>query len=579
MKKNLFFSLAAGVALTASLASCSDNQGVDTPNVGPESKGTSYALIKINMPGVSGTRSDSQATKDEDIDPGTTAEATVNDIQLALYDANGNYVGYGELASDMEDLQGEDNNISDTYNQIFKLHLNEGGEDPTQVVAFINFDVDKSNLDVLADQPVSTYEGNGFYMTNSGYYDGDKWMVAQPFDYTESFTDINDATNYEEACEIWVERLAVKVNMDIKKDTQGDSQVENEPNYDVKDVAGTIVKLVYTPTKWGITGKSQSEYKVKKSFVKNDYAWANKSSDHRSWWATGVHWDKKFEEYLTDGSVLTYLTFGDLKNTEVIGNNVKAMGSPDYTLEHTTDLGIKDANIAANTYAIVTGKYGFEDNYQNAGWFTSGSDINFYLLLSGENNGRKQFTIYNESQLIGLLLSYNGIDSVKDENSVEYPTKTTKDVPFNQYLSLIYDFDSGKYKIGVKEDAEAGKVLTYGENNDEINEDVIEGFNKYTNSRNYYFPKGGAYFNVPIATNTTNGVSTYGVVRNHSYVLTINKIENLGAPLDENQFKKDETDDPDPTPVVPDPDDFLDHYINAVINVLSWHVVENGVIL
>ena len=75
-------------------------------------------------------------------------------------------------------------------------------------------------------------------------------------------------------------------------------------------------------------------------------------------------------------------------------------------------------------------------------------------------------------------------------------------------------------------------------------------------------------------------VGEYGIVRNHSYVMTINSINGLGAPLDESKIGPDPenpTDDDPEEPIVPDPDDLKDAYIHAALKVLSWHVVSQGV--
>jgi hypothetical protein len=93
------------------------------------------------------------------------------------------------------------------------------------------------------------------------------------------------------------------------------------------------------------------------------------------------------------------------------------------------------------------------------------------------------------------------------------------------------------------------------------------------------------YYNIPIehlnqadnetsATSDTKAAITkiheghYGVVRNHWYKLTINKITGPGHGIQ----------DPD-EPIVPNPDVEEDYYIGARINILAWKTLSQTVSL
>ena len=87
--------------------------------------------------------------------------------------------------------------------------------------------------------------------------------------------------------------------------------------------------------------------------------------------------------------------------------------------------------------------------------------------------------------------------------------------------------------------------------------------------------KGGSmYYNIPIehlnngdVANGTIPEAKYGVVRNHHYVVTIDKLENIGKGI----FDEDEK-------IVPgeDPDGDT-YYVGAKINILSWKIVSQNV--
>ena len=65
-----------------------------------------------------------------------------------------------------------------------------------------------------------------------------------------------------------------------------------------------------------------------------------------------------------------------------------------------------------------------------------------------------------------------------------------------------------------------------------------------------------------------NKPGEYGVVRNHVYKTSVTKVVGLGTPV----F--------DPTlPIIPELPAEKYSYIAARINILSWHIVNNSVIL
>ena len=83
------------------------------------------------------------------------------------------------------------------------------------------------------------------------------------------------------------------------------------------------------------------------------------------------------------------------------------------------------------------------------------------------------------------------------------------------------------------------------------------------------------YYNIPIehlnndaAENGTVPEAKYGVVRNHHYVVTIDKLEKIGKGIFDGNEK-----------IVPgDPNDDT-YYVGAKINILSWKIVSQNVAL
>lgn len=572
----------AGAAMIASLASCSTEKVEVKPDVITPDMAGAYAKIAVSSPKTASTKADDVMTADEL----KAIESEVKTVNLAFYDEYGTYVGTATQVSDATITNDETPNVSDKYARVFKLSLIEGANAPTQVVAFINTDLKNNNLDVLgggikfpAESLYDNTKGDnntGFVMTNSGYFNKDKeWVIAAPLtgDFYDSPTLAKEGETIN--AEIYVERLAAKIT--VKK---GDSIDETKLNYVVKDIKGKDVTLKFTPTNWAPTGVAKEEYLVKPEFTAaEDWTWTyNDETNSRSYWAEGVYYNDTFDEYYTDGAVtekLTYVKFGELEGLGAVGENAQ------YVPEHTTTLQVgEDANglptgqenIVANTYALIVGEYAVSGG-TDATWFKGEENhTDFYLLLAGMEGEKKLYTIYTKSQLIGLLLHYNKVETVYTAGSdTPYPTNPAAtdfdtNFDFTKYLDVKPNED-GKYALAAKEGATEKLYTDAG--NTELD---ITGLDAATNSRNYHYNNGQAYFNALIKHDANGETPIYGVVRNHSYILTITSIENLGAPLDGDILG-------DEDPIVPNPDELKDHYIKASINVLSWHEKSNDVTL
>lgn len=562
MKKTFVLSMLAVAAMTI-LAACSKENTGTTPTgvVNPDAT-TAYAKVSISMPKSLGTRAE------DPFAAGELEESTITTIKLAFYDETGTYVGYGEPKDPSKfalSQKGTNASVEKDYEtQIFVVKLNAADADPKKVVAFINTEIPSCSLTALENGyefDGAVAESDNFVMTNAGYYEeGGAFKMAVEISPAKIF-DTEDEAKTAGEIEIYVERLAAKITLDKKP------EITKEANYHVYNVAGQEMSLDFTPQYWAPTGTAKSEFLVKTPFTSHkDENWT--SGDHRSFWAEGVAYGFTFDKYynmndskLADTNPLSYVTFNNVMEGENINLSKfgHAMGTSAYVREHTTGLGVKDENIIANTYAIVAGTYTVSlaegnDETDVAGWYKdeSGSNIDFFLIATSQTT----YTIYNKSQMIGHLLYLNGVESVSTQaNGETHPTECTDNkFDFTEYLDLKYE--GGRYHLA----AGSGDPLFNGET-----EITITGDEKTTLMKNYHFENGAAYFNVLIPHNKEKDV--YGVVRNHSYVLTISKIENLGAPLNSEEHEdKDE-------PIIPDPSELKDHFINADIQVLGWHVI------
>lgn len=541
MKKILFMAAAASLAFAA--CSKDDAGAVVTPEMT-----TTYAKVSISMPAPVGTRAFGS-----DFDAGTVDEAAleVENIMLLLYDEAGLLVGTGEhVATELDekfviasDRSGTES-VSDKGNVVFKLTLSEGAPLPTQVVAYVNPKVtpkfDLTDLTITANQVEDITSGDTkkyFVMTSAGHFDDETgaYTVAAKLNQGEFYTTVSGATAAtEQAADIYVERLAAKVSVS-EKDGGADQSAQ-------KFVIITPEKKQLTPTfnttNWGITGTADKMYLLKKPFAKIG-TWT--AGTNRTFWAEGVYWGLDYDKYVDN---LTYIANNDLTVN---------MGKEDYTLEHTYNYAaIKDEPLfnpaIPSTSALVKGTYSFEGD--GASDYTGG----FYLLFAGTNeNDQSVYTIYNKDELIEYIKG-------RKEGATAWVKEDGTEVTSFDIVKV-----EGKFQL-IEKDDETNAQLYY---------DTFAVGNEVptTNARHYVDSEG--YFFVPIEHNTSEAEANgyYGVVRNHSYVLTINKINGLAAPMDDDYTGEEGGD----TPIVPDPEDLKEAYIQASINVLSWHVVNQGV--
>ena len=584
MKRTKILSLAAA-AIALTFAACTKEAA--TPDGGPSFSGdTAYAKVAISMP----TRAEAGW---DTFDPGTYAEAHIHNLAILLYDDAKNLVGSG-TSSDFttaEDGRTDNGGISDTHTgTIVKIMLEPGTAQPTQLFAFVNTNVTYNTVDeareALTGEIGST--DKGFVMTNAGYK-GTAWTDAVTISTANLFNTIAEAEAATPVV-INVERLAAKATVKLSDavKTGENSEALRTADYTFVDVNNKEYEIVFEAKKWSVTGLADEMYVLKKEFTESE-SWMNDAN--RSYWATGKYYDYSYTQFVNDG-LLTYLKASEfIQNDGAEMRNFTDATDPRYVTEHT--FGPKayegyveeesEGAIAANmtaTSAIIAGKYTVKgvsegaDATKFAG--TNEGDTDFYIAMKGADNGKNSFWIYSKEDLIKKLLALDGYT----ETNLSTTTGTTTAIDkYTDYFDVDKD-DDDKYHVIAAKDAETVYVVADNAYT-ELNFDDLDA----TSAAKHYY-NGWAYFFAPIKHKyveaTPNAVGAYGVVRNHSYELTINSINGLGAPLDEGKIGSDPEnpteEDPNPDePIEPNPDDLKDAYINATLNVLSWHVVSQGV--
>lgn len=603
---NKLISFAAAAATLFAFAACNkDANQIDvvTPGTG------TYAKVSISM-GTPGTRAE-----DGGYDAGTPDEAKVNSIMLVVYgEANGKIsnevVGYGSTGkpgdpADREDESYEHGSVSDTYEKVIELTMMPGKskEHAKYVVAYVNVANELLAFDKAMDETTDVIkEGVNFIMTNAatGTNKENDWKVATKIADRSLYSSPEAAAAGTDKTTIYVERLAAKVTV-----SNNTTDEKATADIDIVGVDEKPYKLVFKAANavWAPTGTAPEMYKLKNQWTE-DLTWANAGADRdnennvdnednlikdtRNFWAKGFYYELDNQKGPDFTGILKYVSSNELRRTDASKGDIKGkdMGASDYTTEHTYGWNVvnhTDYNaVSAATSAIVLGKY--EVAGENFNDFKKGNDFDFYLLLNKVSD-KEYYTIFNEAQLIQYLF--------EAKNPVLY---TEKDLEKKFNASLYYNtkWYSEDKQYGLVDSEEADDLPTLYKY-DETNKDFVEydinlnpiNLTAKTNARHYNL--GYAYFFAPIEHLVPvrsgdkvwpKAVGQYGVVRNHSYQLTVNSIKSLGAPLDDDHFGTDpnnptEPEDPGDKPIIPDPDETA--LIRAELKVLSWHVVSQGV--
>ena len=519
MKKSLFAMFMAGCLL----ASCNNDE--PNPNAGTGELETSYIAVSVNSANAS-TRAE-----DGGYAEGNDSEQKVTTAHFFFFDASGNpftlnqesLVGGSDKANyvvkTITDAGNKEPNVETITNVVLTIQ-NLQGEYPAQMLVVLNWDyageaISLTNLrNTLADYAAAVENTKGFLMSNSAYVKGTNTVITATPITIENIASSESAA-MAAPVQVFVERVAAKVTLK-----------ENETNFDT-GITGPDGKKIYARIKsWDINTTLDRSYLVKEI----DATWQdailgftwNDEPYYRSYWAKSVAANGENVKYDTDFS------YAGLTNTVNTGV---------YCLENT-----------GNKYTKVVIAAELVDESQNP---------------------------VQVARLYSEMYTFDGIKNVianalKDH--YYYGDETTKHTILPEHIDFFVAGTSGKDSYTVKyrltEDAallnwyytvDAGKTFT-PKTADEVNVYLasLEGAQAWN---------GKSYYTVDIEHLGTKHIK--GVVRNHSYVITVDGISGLGTPVY------------DPNTVVTEPikPEETTSYVSARINVLSWKIVNQNVTL
>lgn len=527
--RNLFLSLLA----VATFTSCSNE---DTPQV-PQQTAGRYVAVNIN------NNIGSRAAGDK-YEDGLATENNVVDATFFFFDASGaayDVTGSGQNVLTQAVTMNPNDPVNDNVEEISNVVLVINGKKqvpPANIVAVLNapteLKVTQSLATLKATVQKSLKNGEDFIMSNSVYKNETTGLAV----IATELLPVNVGATAEEAnanpVNIYVERLAAKVRVNgisnniAVKDGEGNAMQDSEG----KDIYAKVLG-------WQVTNVVDETYTFKNINVAWDnsalgFTW-NDAPYFRSYWAeTKSSLDAKHSN-----------TWNDLATHNV---------AYDYYFENTlastlSTNGVDEVGAAGSNYPQLLVAAEFVDVDGNplsiAEWYGTKYTLD-NLKVAIANTAAAM--IYVKSDL-------GELSSIQPADLDFYQTAPT--VTDNRYLCFVKVAQASETKTFCNSEGVAMSV-------DEVN----AYFAKLSPAK--IWGEGGYYYFNIKHLGTDGTVGQYGLVRNHIYDITIDGVTGLGTPV----YNPDHI----ITPEKPDEEEKAT-YVSARINILSWRVVTNTVIL
>lgn len=592
MKKITMFSSVLASALMLVVASCSSSDDITGGNGGENAEGsTSYLVINLNSVG------NAPASRAYDqgggkYDDGETLENQIKTVRFYFYNADGtayklqktgtnggaqNWIDQTITTTEKGD---QDVTVSGKTQAVLVLN-GESNVSPASMLAVVNPEVGSSQLDgnmvsrwskMRTELTGQTFhDENGFVMTNSTYEDGGKDLCTTLLagrTYSTKDKALDNPVN------VYVERINAKVKASIAADNTNFEKVTTDVKldgvnfngkYKTKEKVGdlTVTKsdgstedipvFAYIEA-WGVADENDQSTYYKQIDVQNwtdatlgfegtGTPWSSRDY-HRCFWSKGIAF----------GGVPAHLPvnhpFSEYKSN--LGDALYTLPNTPTNYLGTTGKAYDNPMKSELTKFLVTARLAYTDASGNI----LPAEICTYKgqKFLGPNNVKKviadELDTYYKMKTSTAGTTYEKIEPT----DIEFSTTTEGSLKLQDYqvvaklkssITELYRMSGGSPVAAdmavVKKDLQAVPV--------EI----------HNGGRTYYY--------TPIKHLGKKGsIAEYGIVRNHSYQISLNSIRGFGTPV----YDPDKEIDP----VVPS-DDLT--YLAARINVLSWRVVPSTV--
>ncbi len=566
--------MAAAAMLAAGCSS--DDVAVDNNQSNNTGGGKAYVALNLSLPTTSGANQRADALT---YDHGTAAEYNVKSLTVVYFDVSGNYIKDVTYSSDQLTWS-TPSTAADGITTQATLPVEEMSDaSPKQVLVLIN---NKENNVIpcgtdgtlTGDASEKTWSKikaiNKENQTNANLFTGDDkstfFMANSPLSDGTELVSVKPATKIEEAKAqaktVYVERAVAKVG--LAKSTNF--------NDDWKTTIGTSSSYQndeVTILNWTLDVTNKSEYALRHyDTAWNDYentvgasngirfrdtnrklAGNTTNDTYRTHFAT----DPNFDTDVTYADGVVNLTATNLPynyvQTGISGSTTdadvvkEALSSNLYCLENTFNVAnMKEGN---TTRIIVKAKYLPKSNLATGVSLSEGDT--WYTIGNSS-------LVYNGEKLAELVKA--AIGTTKTVAIVADKFTAGKHDITNECFTVdgsnLIDTDLSKAKAAI------GQVTTYK-----------GGICYYTSLIKHfgdtYTPWDGTT-NYTTATGddvTKNYLGRYGVVRNNSYVITLNSVTAPGKPVI-------------PTPSN-DPDDTKKYYLQTTVQIMDWAVRNNSI--
>lgn len=586
MKKITMLSSVLASALMLTVASCSsqDVAGVDAQN----GKGTT-SFLAVNIENVgSAPASRSYQQGDGTYEDGTEAESKINNVRFYFFNGDGTpYLLVNKNSEKQpvnfldQTVETDGNDHDHTAETKTKAVLVLNGETkavPASVIAVINPEVlDNTTLQsgtmTLSELRTSATgskfydKTNGFVMSNSVYESAGQDVCSTPV-ANSVFATSEDAM--KNPVDIYVERVNAKVNAKIDADYQRTGETEKawttnaEGKYQIE--VGSIDVTTYAdntnaaPTKntypvyavvqgWQLAdadGKAEVCKQINTSWYAGELGispWTT-SDYHRCFWSKSVPFTSGAQG---GANHPVNPKFTDI--TQSLSGEFSA--EPVYTLPNTPDQVVTNPTTSLNTLTklIVAAKLVYKDKNGNY----NPAQVCQYrgLTYLGEDAVKKQ--------IVGGFAKYFK-KTATGYQSIEASDITFKTVPGSSEVKdyeVVATLASNVGELYVKDGETTYKTVS----KDDVNAALAKEEAQVRST------EGATYYYTPIKhLGTAGSLGEYGIVRNHSYQVTIQNIKGFGTPV----YDPDKEIDP----MIPSDENT---YLAASIKVLSWRVVSSKV--
>lgn len=558
-----------GTLACTMFAACSNEENPMVNNTQGQ-EGSSYMAVNLVMSAETGSR----AATDGGYENGTENEGAVKIASsvFLFYDAAGNYLTKGNIVADANsdatsdgflDLNSEaqSNELESKSNAV--IVLGPTTSQPTQMLAVLN-----GGNSALAGLPLSqaieqtTQSGLGtdkgsFLMTNSTYVSDGKIVRATPIDPTKNLKETPEEAKADGVpVDIYVERVAAKLTV---KETKTEAELSGD-GYVLDNATGATMKVVIDG--WCANATNSSSYYVKdldNSWI-GDSPFDSWTGTHRTFWAkdqnytgtgeypsgatyTGLQY-KKWSDATKQANAVEYIFENTINNSEarVEGGDNTNVTTVLVAAHIEYKKSADDPYTKGNIYKH-NGIYYTEEGLEDV--IVAGCDYYWFYT----KDGKETWTAL-KAENVSFSFSKSSTATNPGEITVDVTAITKPTIDGVTDIVLVKGKGTESETDATTEAIAALKGSVYTQN--------LMGYKD-----------GKCYYQIPIEhLSSKDNAEFYGIVRNHSYVLTISDITGIGGAVY----------DPDKElPLIPGKD--KNYYMAAKLNILAWKVVTQSAVL